>query len=129
MARKRIRMEKIRSIIRYSITTDMSERQIARALNVSRTVVSKYTSAFKVVDLRLEELDSMADSELIARLAAKEKRPKRARYEDLQKRFPGFLKMLRKKGVTLQLLWEEIAGIRKAAATNKAYIIYRDQNR
>ena len=107
MARKRIRMEKIRSIIRYSITMDMSERQIARALNVSRTVVSKYAGAFKTLGLGLKELDSMADSELIARLEGKGKQPKSARYYDLLGRFPGFLKELRKKGMTLQLLWEE----------------------
>ena len=108
MARKRIRMEKIRNIIRYSMSTDMSERQIARALNVSRTVVSKYAGAFKVSDLELEQIKAMSDSELVARLEGMEKRPKSARYHDLHERFPGFLTMLRKKkGMTLQLLWED----------------------
>ena len=38
MARKRINMKKIRDIIKLKIKTDMSERQIARALNISVTV-------------------------------------------------------------------------------------------
>jgi transposase len=107
MARKRIRMEKIRQIIRYSITTEMSERQIARALNVSRTVVSKYAGAFKTSGLSLEELEGMADSELVSRLEGKDKTGKSVRYNELYERFPSFLKKLRKKGVTLQLLWED----------------------
>ena len=107
MARKRIRMEKIRQIIRYSVTTEMSERQIARALNVSRTVVSKYTDAFKTSGLKPEELEGMADSELVSRLEGKDKPRKSARYNELYERFPTFLKKLKKKGVTLQLLWKD----------------------
>jgi DNA-binding transcriptional regulator LsrR (DeoR family) len=41
MARKRTRMQKIRDIIRLRLTTQMGERQIGRALMVSRAVVSK----------------------------------------------------------------------------------------
>jgi DNA transposition AAA+ family ATPase len=36
MARKRINMKKIREIIRFKETTDMSDRKIARALKISR---------------------------------------------------------------------------------------------
>jgi transposase len=107
MARKRMRMEKVRTILRYSETTQLSERQIARAMNVSRTVVGKYVQAFRSSGLRLEELEGMSDSELSARLAGTGKPPKSARYTALCARFPAMLKELRKKGVTLELLWEE----------------------
>jgi len=107
MARKRIRMERIRKIIRYSVTTELSERQIARALNVSRTAVGKYVRAFRSSGLRLEELEGMPDSQLMAQLEGNARRPKSARYNELCKRFPAFVKELRKKGVTLELLWEE----------------------
>ena len=107
MSRKRIRMERIRKIIRYSVTTELSERQIARALNVSRMAVGKYVRAFRSSGLRLEELEGMPDSQLMARLEGKDRRPKSARYNELCKRFPAFVKELRKKGVTLELLWEE----------------------
>jgi len=107
MARKRIRMEKIRKIIRYGATTELRERQIARALNVSRASVGKCVRAFRSSGLRLEELQEMPDSELRARLEGKSSRPRSRRYVGLCKRFPTFVKELREKGVTLELLWEE----------------------
>jgi transposase len=107
MSRKRIRMEKIRTIIRYSETTQLSERQIARALNVSRTAVSRYVQAFRASGLRLDELEGLPDSQVMARLEGTDRRPKSPRYTQLCTRFPGFVKELRKKGVTLELLWEE----------------------
>ncbi len=48
MARKRVQMEKIRDIIRYRVITDLSKRQISRALKVSRTAVSKHVSLFYI---------------------------------------------------------------------------------
>ena len=54
MARRRTRVSKIRQIITYSMTTTMSERQIARALSVSRTVVAKTMRAFGACGLQYE---------------------------------------------------------------------------
>ena len=42
MARRRISVEKIKEVIRYEVTTELSERAIGRALKVSRTAVTKY---------------------------------------------------------------------------------------
>jgi len=42
MARKRTGMKKIREVIRLKSTTEMSDRKIARALNMSHPVVAKY---------------------------------------------------------------------------------------
>ena len=42
MARRRISVEKIKEVIRYRVTTELSERAIGRALKVSRTAVTKY---------------------------------------------------------------------------------------
>ena len=42
MARRRISVEKIKEVIRYGVTTGLSERAIGRALKVSRTAVAKY---------------------------------------------------------------------------------------
>ena len=36
MARRRIRVEKIKEVIRYGVTTELSERAIGRALRVSQ---------------------------------------------------------------------------------------------
>ena len=56
MARKRINMKKIREIIRFSETTDMSERKIARALNISRPVVTQYIKDFNASGLTYEQI-------------------------------------------------------------------------
>ena len=41
MGRRRTGVNKVRDIIRYGQTTELSERQIARALGISRTVVAQ----------------------------------------------------------------------------------------
>ncbi len=51
MARKRINVKKIREIIRFNKTNDMSERKIARALNISRPVVAQYIKDFNATGL------------------------------------------------------------------------------
>ena len=66
MARKRTSMKKIRDIIRLKKTTDMSERQIARALNVARTVVAQYLNDFYKSGLNYEQINETADSELLS---------------------------------------------------------------
>ena len=47
MARRRISVEKIKEVIRYRVTTELSERAIGRALKVSRTAVTKYVECFR----------------------------------------------------------------------------------
>ncbi len=63
MARKRTSMNKIQDIIRLKETTDMSERQIAKALTVARTVVARYLNDFYKSGLSYEQIENMADSE------------------------------------------------------------------
>ncbi|RKY02934.1 MAG: IS21 family transposase [Spirochaetes bacterium] len=109
MARKRISMKKMREVIRLKMSNDFSERQIARALNISRPVVAKYWREFQASGLTFEQLETMSDSKLLQML---EKRPgvqkqKCDRYKRLVKYFPYFLKEMKRKGVTLNLLWQE----------------------
>ncbi len=106
MARRRVRLEKIREIIRYRLGTGMGERQVARALKVSRTAVCKYTEAFRASGLELSGLDSMADSALLEALQGAKMPGQSSRYQQLYERFPGMVAELKKKGMTLQLLWE-----------------------
>ena len=47
MARRRISVDKIKEVIRYGVTTELSERAIGRALKVSRTAVTKYLECFR----------------------------------------------------------------------------------
>jgi predicted transcriptional regulator len=59
MARKRIGMKKIREIIRFRETTDMSERRTARALNISRPVAAQYIRDFNASDLTCDQIKDM----------------------------------------------------------------------
>ena len=58
MARRRIRVERIKEVIRYGVTTDLSERAISRALQVSRTAVAKYLDWFRGSGLAWEQAQS-----------------------------------------------------------------------
>jgi len=106
MARTRIGMKKIRDVIRLKSTTELSERQIARALSISRPVVAKYWNGFQASGLAYENIAEMADSELL-RMVEKPKVGKSAKYREMARRFSHIVMELKRKGVTLQLLWQE----------------------
>jgi transposase len=106
MARKRIGMKKIKEVIRLKSTTEMSDRQIARALNMSHPVVAKYWQGFNLSGLMFEQIEEMADSELL-RMVEKPRIEISNKYKQLIQYFPYFVIELRRTGVTLQLLWEE----------------------
>jgi len=106
MARTRTSMKKIREVIRLKSTTTLSDRQIARALNISRPVVAKYWQGFSRSDLSFEAIENVPDSTLIKAI----ERPRvetSGKYQELCKHFPYFVTELKRRGVTLQLLWEE----------------------
>ena len=107
MARRRIIVDKIKEVIRYGVTTELSERAIGRALKVSRTAVTKYLECFRGSGLTWEQAQELPDSELLSVLEGNRPARTSARYERLAERFPMMVKELRRKGVTLQLLWEE----------------------
>ncbi|MFC1859754.1 helix-turn-helix domain-containing protein [Thermodesulfobacteriota bacterium] len=81
MARKRINVKKIREIIRFKRTSDMSDRKIARALNISRPVVSQYIKDFNTTGLTYEEIKDMLDSQFLA-LFEKQRNKKNSKYGD-----------------------------------------------
>src|SRR4030042_4499971 len=110
MARKRTRMQKIRDIIRLRHQTQMAERKIGRARPVSRTVVTRTLAQFRISGLTAQAIEGMGDSELEQRLWQKDRLVDSPRYQALEKRFPTMLPELKKKGVTLEWLWEQTRG-------------------
>ena len=66
MARKRINVKKIREIIRFRKAHDMSDRKIARVLNISRPVVAQYIKEFTATGLTYEDIKDMPDSQFLA---------------------------------------------------------------
>jgi transposase len=99
-------MKKIREIIRFKETSDMSDRKIARALNISRPVVAQYLKDFNASGLTYEETKDIPDSRFLA-LFEKQRNKRCSKYEDISKLFPYFVMELKKTGVTLMILWNE----------------------
>ena len=106
MARKRTSMKKIREVIRLKTTTSLSERQIAKALNISRPVVAKYWHGFTESSMSFKQIEDMPDSVLLNAIE-KPHIEQNDRYRELCQYFPHFVMELKRPGVTLQLLWEE----------------------
>lgn len=98
-------MNKTREIIRLKVECGLSERQISGAINVSRPIVSKCLKAFKPTGLEYHQIKELGDTTLEELLFGTRKSSTKA--EELITRFPEYVKELKKKGVTLQLLWEE----------------------
>jgi transposase len=99
-------MKKIREIIRFKETTNMSDRKIAKALNISRPVVAQYLKDFNASGLTYEETKDIPDSRFLA-LFEKQRNKRCSKYEDISKLFPYFVMELKKTGVTLMILWNE----------------------
>ena len=106
MAKRRVSMNKIRETIRLHEEGGLSNRQIARALAISRPAVSQYLSDYRSSHLSLSAVAAMSDDELI-RMLEGIKEAGSERYRDLSERFEYFVKELKKTGVTLDLLWQE----------------------
>ncbi len=103
MPAQRIAMQRIREVLRFRDECRLSQSQIARALGISKASVSNYLSAAQTAGLSHGEAVGLDDTALVARL-----NPKRAG----QAKFapPDFATVhreLKRKGVTLMLLWEE----------------------
>lgn len=107
-------MRKIRDVLRYRHDTGLSLEAIARALNISKGVVAKYLKLATAVGLSWPLPDELDDRALERRL-----------YQQPAARTSAFSEPdyaivhqeLKRKGVTLILLWEEY----RAAAGNTAY--------
>ncbi|MFQ5888005.1 MAG: IS21 family transposase [Candidatus Hydrothermarchaeales archaeon] len=106
MANRRVSMRKIREVLRLYEECGLSNRQIARALNISRPVVGQYLTNFRTSGLTYREVSKMSDSEVMRVFEIKQKRESE-RYRVLSEKFEYFAKELKRKGVTLHLLWQE----------------------
>ena len=105
MVNRRIRMGKIKEIIRLH-EAGLSVRKIAAALAVSRPVVSQYIIDYKSSGLKYKNIVNISDIRLLELLG--KKRQESQKYRQLTENFGYFTKELKKKGVTLHILWIRI---------------------
>jgi len=98
-------MHKIREVLRLHYEAGLSYTQIHRALKLSKGVISKYISLSKAQGLGWPLPEGIDDEELERRLFAKTEKPSVRVEPD----YPTIHQELKRKGVTLQLLWSEYA--------------------
>jgi len=106
MSNRRASMNKIRGIIRLHEGCGLSGRQVAKALNISRPVVSQYVIDFKGSGFSYRDIEQMNDDQLME-LFEKTKKNKSEKYQKLSEKFEYYVKELKKVGVTLDTLWQE----------------------
>jgi len=99
-------MGKIRELLRLHEKCRLSNRQIARALNISRPVVGDYLVNLKLSGITYQSITTMSDDEVMRTLETR-KKESCERYRILSERFPYWVKELKRPGVTLELLWQE----------------------
>ena len=101
---KRLPMRKIRDVLRLS-AEGLSSRQIAASLGVGRSTLQSYMERAREVGLAWPLSPDMSDTDLERRLFHRA-------YQNTQRiaaqpNWPYIHRELRRKGVTLMLLWEE----------------------
>lgn len=104
MPTPRVLMSKIRRALQLLADSGLSTRQVAAALNISKTTVSEIALYARSAGIDWALAASLSDEELQARLYP----PPRPRSS--QRLEPGYAELhqeLKRPGVTLQLLWEE----------------------
>ncbi|MBS0577549.1 MAG: transposase [Proteobacteria bacterium] len=97
-------MHKIKECLRLKLDSGLPHERIARSLGLSKGVVSKYVARAQEAGLDWAAIAVLDDSAIAARLcvAAPAVRGERAAID-----LPWVHRELRRKGVTLQLLWQE----------------------
>src|SRR5208283_1371420 len=107
MPRARIPMRQIREVLRLRFEKNLSERQMARAIGVGRTTIQGFLKKAAQAQLTWPLPPELNDEQLEKLLFPSGP----LKFEKNSSRpFPDFLYLhneFKKKGVTLQLLWEE----------------------
>jgi transposase len=100
---ERIAMRRIREVLRLKEECGLAYSQIARSLGISKGSIANYLSAAETAGLTYQQAAALDDAALMARLHPQ-------RYVDPKFAAPDFAlvhRELKRKGVTLTLLWEE----------------------
>ncbi len=96
-------MRKIKDVLRLKLEAQLSHQQIAAALGISKGVVTKYVGLAAAAGLDWNQVRDVDETALERRLLVA---PERAR-DHVQPDYGRLHQELRRKGMTLMLLWEE----------------------
>ena len=96
-------MRKIKDVLRLKLDAQLSHERIAASLGISKGVVAKYVSAAAAAGLDWAQVQQLDESSLQRRLLGAPKRASGFVAPD----YGRMHQELRRKGMTLMLLWEE----------------------
>ncbi|MCP4370206.1 MAG: transposase [Deltaproteobacteria bacterium] len=105
MAKERLSMRKIREILRLKYECHLTDRQIAKSCLVARSTVANYLSKIKSAGLKWPLDENLSDTDIYHRMYKS-----RGSRSGIKRNMPPMEYIhneLKKKGVTLQLLWYE----------------------
>ena len=111
---KQVSMRKIKECLRLKWSCGLSHEQIAKALGLSKGVISKYAQLALAAGLDWDKTSALDETELQRLLIPSIKRTRGTRP------LPDWAvahRELHKKGITLQLLWEEYVEAHRGVAT------------
>jgi transposase len=98
-------MRKVREVLRLGLSCKLGLREIARSCSISHTTVGQYLSQAEESGLTYEQIERMDDGELV--VLFKKSALSKDKGSRPQADWSWMHQELKKKGVTLQLLWEE----------------------
>ncbi len=107
MPSRRITMRKVKEVLRLRYECHLSLEAIARALSLSKGVVAKYIKLASQACLAWEEAQALDETALLSRLKPKSETPVVRASQFMPPDYAWLHQELKRKGVTLQLLWEE----------------------
>jgi len=96
-------MRKIKDVLRLKFDGNLSHQQIATALGISKGVVTKYVGLAAAAGLDWAAVQAADEATLERRLLVSPERPR----DQVQPDYGRLHQELRRKGMTLMLLWEE----------------------
>ena len=100
MSKKRIAMNKVKDILRMILVEDKSMRSIASLTGIPYSTISDNVSLVKQKGLDWSQIEYMSEEALECVLSDNDNQRPLPRWEEVEKE-------LKRKGVTLQLLWQE----------------------
>jgi len=99
-------MKKIKEILKLRFITDISYRQIGRAVNIPSSTVSDYCKRFEITKYTLDDFLKMDEEKCYALLFPEKRLPNTHKERPLPD-VAYIHKEIAKKGVTFELLWME----------------------
>jgi len=100
-------MKKLREIHRLHFNLQFGAREIGRLVKLTHPTILEYIRRFRNTGLDKRNISQLSDEQVAVVFRQYSTRHNDPRFQPLVDSFPYFSQELKKKGVTLQILWEE----------------------